>query len=45
MYLEIMTKGIMVMSTVDRVISGHTYGGQFIPINHVGELTGENARI
>ena len=26
------------------VISGHTCGGQFIPINHVGELTGENTK-
>lgn len=27
---------------VDLVLSGHTHGGQFIPINYVGEWTGEN---
>ncbi len=27
---------------VDLVISGHTHGGQFIPINRVGELIGAN---
>ena len=27
----------------DLVLSGHTHGGQFIPINHVGEWLGENA--
>ena len=26
----------------DLVLCGHTHGGQFIPINHVGEWTGEN---
>lgn len=26
----------------DLVLCGHTHGGQFIPINHVGELIGEN---
>lgn len=29
---------------VDLVLSGHTHGGQLIPINHVGEWTGENAK-
>ena len=29
---------------VDMVLSGHTHGGQFIPINDVGEWTGENAK-
>lgn len=28
----------------DLVLSGHTHGGQLIPINHVGELIGENDR-
>ncbi len=28
---------------VDLVLCGHTHGGQFIPINHVGEWIGENA--
>ena len=27
----------------DLVLSGHTHGGQFIPIRHVGEWLGENA--
>ena len=27
----------------DLVLCGHTHGGQFIPINHVGEWIGENA--
>ena len=27
----------------DLVLSGHTHGGQFIPITHVGEWIGENA--
>ncbi len=27
----------------DLVLSGHTHGGQFIPIRHVGEWIGENA--
>ena len=27
---------------VDLVLCGHTHGGQFIPINHVGEWMGEN---
>lgn len=27
----------------DLVLCGHTHGGQFIPINHVGEWMGENA--
>lgn len=27
---------------VDLVLSGHTHGGQFFPINYLGELTGEN---
>ena len=27
----------------DLVLCGHTHGGQFIPINHVGEWLGENA--
>ena len=26
----------------DLVLCGHTHGGQFIPINHVGEWIGEN---
>lgn len=26
----------------DLVLCGHTHGGQFIPINHIGELIGEN---
>lgn len=29
-------------SKVDLVLSGHTHGGQFFPINYVGEWTGEN---
>lgn len=29
---------------VDMVLSGHTHGGQFFPINYVGEWTGENAK-
>lgn len=29
---------------VDLVLSGHTHGGQFFPINYVGEWTGENAK-
>lgn len=29
---------------VDLVLSGHTHGGQLIPVNHVGEWTGENAK-
>lgn len=29
-------------SHVDLVLSGHTHGGQFFPINYVGEWTGEN---
>ncbi len=29
---------------VDLVLSGHTHGGQFIPINYVGEWTGENEK-
>ena len=28
----------------DLVLCGHTHGGQFIPIRHVGEWIGENAR-
>ena len=27
----------------DLVLSGHTHGGQFIPVRHVGEWVGENA--
>ncbi len=27
----------------DLVLCGHTHGGQFLPINHVGEWIGENA--
>ena len=27
----------------DLVLCGHTHGGQFIPIRHVGEWLGENA--
>ena len=27
---------------VDLVLSGHTHGGQFFPINYVGEWSGEN---
>lgn len=27
----------------DLVLCGHTHGGQFIPINHIGEWIGENA--
>ncbi|MDO4621126.1 MAG: metallophosphoesterase [Lachnospiraceae bacterium] len=27
---------------VDLVLSGHTHGGQFFPINRLGELTGQN---
>ncbi len=29
-------------TAADLVLSGHTHGGQLIPINHVGELIGEN---
>ena len=29
-------------SGADLVLCGHTHGGQFIPINHVGEWMGEN---
>ncbi|MBR3392793.1 MAG: metallophosphoesterase [Firmicutes bacterium] len=29
----------------DLVLCGHTHGGQFIPINHVGEWIGENALV
>ena len=29
-------------SGADLVLCGHTHGGQFIPINHVGEWIGEN---
>ena len=29
-------------SKVDLVLSGHTHGGQLLPINYVGEWTGEN---
>ncbi len=29
---------------VDLVLSGHTHGGQFIPINYVGEWSGENEK-
>lgn len=28
----------------DLVLSGHTHGGQLLPINYVGEWTGENAK-
>lgn len=28
----------------DLVLSGHTHGGQLLPINHVGEWIGENAK-
>ncbi len=31
-------------SGVDLVLSGHTHGGQFFPINHVGEWTGVDAK-
>ena len=27
----------------DLVLCGHTHGGQFIPVRHVGEWVGENA--
>lgn len=33
-----------VKAQVDLVLSGHTHGGQLIPVNHVGEWTGENAK-
>lgn len=29
-------------SGVDLVLSGHTHGGQLLPVNYVGEWTGEN---
>lgn len=29
---------------VDLVLSGHTHGGQFFPVNYVGEWTGVNAK-
>ncbi|MCM1257008.1 MAG: metallophosphoesterase [Roseburia sp.] len=29
---------------VDLVLSGHTHGGQMFPINHMGELTGVDAK-
>ena len=29
---------------MDLVLSGHTHGGQLIPINRVGELLGANDR-
>ena len=29
---------------VDLVLSGHTHGGQFFPINHIGEWTGTDAK-
>ena len=29
---------------VDLVLSGHTHGGQLLPVNYVGEWTGVNAK-
>lgn len=32
------------LAGVDLVLSGHTHGGQMFPINHLGELTGVDAK-
>lgn len=32
------------LAGVDLVLSGHTHGGQLFPINHLGELTGVDAK-